>query len=96
MQACGMICIIYVVCAALFIGLLVWALKDSAMVAWVSFGVFIVYLIIIVVMVYYGSAERKKKERDFINAKIREQREEKVRMKKENEEYQEFLTKYMR
>jgi len=61
-----MICIIYVVCAALFMGLLMWGLEDSNTVGWVSFGVFCLYLLIIVVVVYFGSADRKKKERDFI------------------------------
>jgi len=51
-----MICIIYVVCAVLFIALLLWGLKDSTVVAWVSLGAFIIYLLIILVMVYFGSA----------------------------------------
>lgn len=70
-QSCGMILVIYVVCAALFMGLLIWGLHDSKIVGWVSFGVFMLYLVLIVTMVYFGSAERKKKERTFINAKIK-------------------------
>lgn len=51
-----MICIIYVVCAALFFGLLFWGLEDAVTVGWVSFGVFMLYLLIIIVLVYFGSA----------------------------------------
>ena len=65
-QSCFMICIIYVVCAALFMGLLLWGLESAKTVGIVSLIAFIVYLIIIVVMVYFGSAERKKKEREYI------------------------------
>ena len=64
-------CIIYVVCAALFMGLLLWGLKDPKVVGWVSLGAFCVYLILILVLVYFGSGERKKREREFISAKIK-------------------------
>ncbi len=73
-----MILVIYFVCAGLFIGLLIWGLKDSTVVFWVSFIAFAIYLLIIVVMVYFGSAERQKKEREFISRKIKEQNNEKI------------------
>jgi hypothetical protein len=59
-QSCGMIMVIYFVCAGLFMGLLLWGLEDSKTVAWVSFGVFLGYLALIVILVFFGSAERKK------------------------------------
>ena len=63
---------IYIVCALLFIGLLEWGLHDPKAVGWVSFGVFMGYLLTILICVYTGSANKKAKERVYIRKKIAE------------------------
>ena len=85
---------VYIVCGLLMWGFLVWGLKYPDSYAWVSFGIFMLYLGIIVIAVYIGSAERARKAREFINLKIIEQQEAKERKKAEDMKQKELLNKY--
>lgn len=94
--SCLMLFPIYIVCALLFWVLLIWGLSDKLTFGYVGIGLFVAYLVIIFMSIFIGSADRKKKERDFIAKKIEEQREERDLKKIEGAKYREFLNKYQR
>ena len=94
--SCLMLFPIYIVCTFLFWGLLEWGLHDKETFGYVGIGIFVLYMVIILTSIFIGSADRKKKERDFIAKKIAEQREEKEVKKIEGAKYREFLNKYMK
>ena len=85
---------IYIVCGLLFWGLIEWGLHDAKVVGWVSFGVFMGYLLLILVCVYNGSSTKKAKERAYIREKIAERNVHKEEERLENEKYKRFLEKY--
>ena len=63
--------------------LLDWGFDDPSTYGWVSFGVFILYVNLVLLIVYIFSADRGKRERDFIRMKYEEN---KVKKSKRNEE----------
>ena len=91
---CSMLFPAYIVAGLTFWGLLTWGLNDSELFGWVSFGVFIAYLIIVCIVVFMGSADRGQKEREYISAKIEQQKISKEREMKEAEEHMKFLEEY--
>ena len=93
---CGMLFPAYIIAGLTFWGLLTWGLNDSQLFGWVSFGVFVAYIIIVSIVVFMGSADRGQKEREYISAKIEEQRIQKEREMEEAEKHRKFLIDFGR
>ena len=85
---------LYIVCGLLMWGFLTWGLDYPRSYAWVSFGCFMLYLVLIIILVFFGSSERGKKEREYIEHKIKTQKEEKEKKKAEEQKQREMLEKY--
>ena len=49
----------YIVCAGVFMGVVIWGINDARSCGWVQFSVFMLYLAIILILIYIYAAERK-------------------------------------
>ena len=67
---------VYAICGGLFAGLVIWAMNYTVPAVWTFVGVFVGYVLILIIGVYFGSRVRAKKEKQMIEAKLREQEEE--------------------
>ena len=87
---------VYIVCGLLMWGLLAWGFKYSVSYGWVSFGLFIAYLVILNVLVFIFGRDRRKRERECIAAKYIENTEKRNRKKEEAELNAQMLRQYQK
>ena len=85
---------IFVVCGLLMWGLLAWGFAHSRSFGWVSFGIFIGYLVVLNLLVFFFGGGNRKRERECIAAKFLENTEKTKRKREEAELNAQMLRQY--
>lgn len=85
---------LYVFCGLAMYGCISWGIASPTSYGWAMLGLTVVFWAVLLALCYVFAPQRRRIEREFIDKKIREQKEERERLKAKQQKIQETLAAY--
>ena len=87
---------LYLVCGLLMWGYLAWGFASPISYGWFCFGTFVGYIVVLNILVFIFGRDRRKRERECIAAKYKENLEARARRREEAELNAKLLREYQK